>query len=80
MKAAKLKEMSVEELREEENSLSDELFRLRFQSATGQLEKSSKIGQVRKDIARVKTVISEKMREGNESGTTARDKRTQAKK
>ncbi|HEY2930489.1 MAG TPA: 50S ribosomal protein L29 [Acidobacteriota bacterium] len=79
MKAAKLKEMSVAELREEEGNLSDELFRLRFQSATGQLEKFSRIAQVRKGIARVKTIMSEKMREGNESGTAA-NRRAQTKK
>lgn len=76
MKAAKIMEMSVEELKAEERSLSEELFRLRFQRATGQLEKSSKIGAVRKDIARVKTVISEKMREAN--GTE--DERAKVKK
>jgi large subunit ribosomal protein L29 len=65
MKAAKAREMSLEELQTEERSLSDELFRLRFQRATGQLEKSSKIGAVRKDIARIKTIISEKIREGH---------------
>ncbi|HEY3130111.1 MAG TPA: 50S ribosomal protein L29 [Acidobacteriota bacterium] len=75
MKAAKIREMSVEELKAEELSLSEELFRLRFQRATGQLEKSSKIGAVRKDIARIKTIISEKMREGN-----GREVRTEAKK
>jgi len=76
MKAAKIREMSVEELQAEELSLSEQLFRLRFQRATGQLEKSSKIGAVRKDIARIKTIISEKMREGH--GREVR--RTEAKK
>ncbi|MBI2821658.1 MAG: 50S ribosomal protein L29 [Acidobacteria bacterium] len=65
MKAGKLREMSTEELQAEELSLSEELFRLRFRKATGQLEKSARIGQVRKDIARVKTIISEKMREAH---------------
>ncbi len=76
MKAAKIREMSVEELKAEEISLSEELFRFRFQRATGQLEKSSKIGAVRKDIARIKTITSEKMREGH--GTEG--KRTETKK
>jgi large subunit ribosomal protein L29 len=76
MKAAKIREMSLDELQTEERSLSDELFRLRFQRATGQLEKSSKIGAVRKDIARVKTIISEKSRERH--GTE--EDRTKAKK
>jgi large subunit ribosomal protein L29 len=76
MKAAKIREMSLDELQAEELGLSDEIFRLRFQRATGQLEKSSKIGAVRKDIARVKTIISEKIRESH--GTE--EDRTEAKK
>lgn len=65
MRPARLREMSVDELRAEEASLSEELFRLRFRRVTGQLEKSSKIGTVRKDLARIKTIIWEKIREGH---------------
>ena len=65
MTPARLREMSVEELRTEEASLSEELFRLRFRRVTGQLDKSSKIGMVRKDLARIKTIIWEKIREGH---------------
>jgi large subunit ribosomal protein L29 len=74
MKPAKFRDMSVDELRGEEQTLSDELFRLRFQRATGQLEKSSRIGGVRKDIARVKTILGEKLREGNGTAKGERKK------
>ncbi len=60
MKATKLREMSVEELRHEETDLAAQLFRLRFQKVTGQLENVAKVRQIRKDLARVKTVLTEK--------------------
>ena len=60
MKAASWRERSVSELREEVNELQEQLVRLRFQKATGQLENPHKIPQVRKDLARVKTVLTEK--------------------
>ena len=63
MKASKLREMSVEELVDESTELSEQLFRLRFQKATGQLEDMMKIRQIRRDLARLKTVLTEKQRE-----------------
>jgi large subunit ribosomal protein L29 len=60
MKASKLRERTLEELGEESTKLSEQLFRLRFQKATGQLEDASKIREVRRDLARVKTLITEK--------------------
>ena len=63
MKASKLREMSREELETEAAASSEQLFRLRLQKATGQLENVMKIGQVRKDLARIKTVLTEKERE-----------------
>ena len=63
MKASKLREMSVEELVDESTELSEQLFRLRFQKATGQLEDMMKIRQIRRDLARLKTVLTEKHRE-----------------
>ena len=60
MKASKLRERTLEELGEESTKLSEQLFRLRFQKATGQLENASKIREVRRDLARVKTLITEK--------------------
>ena len=60
MKAQELKEMSEAELRQKEKDLAAELFNLRFQHATGQLENTQRLPQVRKDLARVKTVLRQK--------------------
>jgi LSU ribosomal protein L29P len=63
MKASDLKELrekTRDELNEELNQLKAELFKLRFQHATSQLENPMKIRQIKKDIARVKTIIREK--------------------
>ena len=57
MKASKLRDMSKEDLLQEESTLRERLFRLRFQAATGQLESASKVHGVRKDIARILTVL-----------------------
>ena len=56
-KASELKELSLADLQKRESEFKEELFNLRFQLATGQLENTARIAQVRKDIARVKTVI-----------------------
>lgn len=56
-KASELKELSLADLQKREAEFKEELFNLRFQLATGQLENTARIAQVRKDIARVKTVI-----------------------
>ena len=60
MKPSKIREMTEAELENELTNLKNELFKLRFQSATNQLDNPMKINAVRKDIARVKTVISER--------------------
>ena len=60
MKAKELREQTAEELRVKENELYDQLFRLRFQAATAQLEKPARIRQVRRDLARIKTVLRQK--------------------
>lgn len=52
--------MAVDELKGEASELSEQLFKLRFQKATGQLDNVMKIRQVRRDLARVKTVLTEK--------------------
>ncbi|WP_188357050.1 50S ribosomal protein L29 [Leuconostoc falkenbergense] len=56
-KASELKELSLADLQKREAEFKEELFNLRFQLATGQLENTARIAQVCKDIARVKTVI-----------------------
>ncbi len=60
MKAEDLRKKSVKELRDELLSLRKEQFNLRMQQATGQLTRHTEVSQVRKNIARVKTVLSEK--------------------
>ena len=67
MKASELREKSVAELEEELLSLRKEQFNLRMQKATGQLARPDQFGKVRKDIARVKTVISELARQPGET-------------
>ena len=57
MKAKELVGLSTEELLEKEADYRQELFNLRFQLATGQLENTARIKKVRKNIARVKTVL-----------------------
>lgn len=60
MKVSELKELAVEELQRKEQDLRRELFNLRFQQATGEIENPMRIRRIRKDIARVLTVITEK--------------------
>ena len=62
MKAEKVREMGVDELGVKERELQEQLFKLRMQKATGQLDNASRLGEVRRDIARVKTVLREKRR------------------
>jgi large subunit ribosomal protein L29 len=60
VKADKVRELSLEELRAKERELAEQLFKLRFQKAIGQLDNPMKIRQTRRDIARVKTVLRAK--------------------
>lgn len=60
MKATTLRERSAEELAKNLSDLEEQLFKLRFQKSTGQIENPVKIREVRKDIARVLTVINER--------------------
>ena len=60
MKASELRLKTREELENEALELKNELFKLRFQLATNQLENPMRIKEVKKDIARVKTLIKEK--------------------
>jgi len=63
MKAKDLRLLSEGELLEKERELNEELFNLRFQHATGQLENVMRVPQIKRDIARVKTVLVEKARD-----------------
>jgi len=60
MKAAELRERSAEELREELNALLKAQFSLRMQKATQQLSNTSQLAKVRRDIARVRTIMAQK--------------------
>jgi len=60
MKTKDLRLLSEGELLEKEKQLDEELFNLRFQHATGQLENVMRIPQVKRDMARVKTILREK--------------------
>ena len=60
MKAKDIRQMNDQELNNQLSSLKEELFNLRFQHATGQLDNPLKIKEVKKDYARVKTVIRER--------------------
>ena len=60
MKTTELRNLSVEELEKKLEDLKAELFNLRFQKAVNQLENPHKISDVKKDIARVMTIINEK--------------------
>jgi len=59
MKASKLRDMTNDELQVKVSDLKNELFNLRFQLATGQLDNPARIREVKRDIARVKTILRE---------------------
>jgi large subunit ribosomal protein L29 len=60
MKASEIRELDLSELRAREKDLDDQLFRLRIQKSMGQLEKPAKVREVRRDLARIKTILREK--------------------
>lgn len=62
MKARELRELTEDELKTKEKELTDQLFRLRFQHTLGQLENAAKLRNIRRDIARIKTVLTQTSR------------------
>ncbi len=60
MKVTEVRDLAVDELRQREQELDDQLFRLRIQKSMGTLEAAHKLKQLRRDLARVKTVLREK--------------------
>jgi len=60
MRAAEMREQTVEELQTKEKELTGQLFALRLQKVTGQLDNPAKIGRAKRDLARVLTVLREK--------------------
>ncbi len=63
MKAEDVRALTADQLKDKLAELTKEQFNLRFQKATGQLEKSSRVNEVRKDIARLKTIARQKAAE-----------------
>lgn len=66
MKIRELRELSVEDLKQKELELKDQLFKLRFQKSLGQLDNPMKIRNIRKDLARIKTLLKESQNKGTE--------------
>jgi large subunit ribosomal protein L29 len=62
VKASSLREKSVDELHLREKELAEQLYKLRFQRATGRIESPARMRQVRREIARIQTVLNEKGR------------------
>ena len=60
MKAAEIRELSTDELQGREKELDDQLFRLRIQKSMGQLETPAKMVTLRRDLARIKTILRER--------------------
>jgi len=60
MKVSEVRDLHVDELRQREKDMDDQLFRLRIQKSMGQLEAAHKLKTLRRDLARVKTVLREK--------------------
>jgi large subunit ribosomal protein L29 len=65
MKAADIRAKTEDELTGELDNLGKEIFNLRFQRANGQLENTARVRQVRRDIARIKTVLGERHRQAS---------------
>ncbi len=63
MKASEMKDMTAEDLKLKEQDLRKELFNLRFQQATGEIENNMRIRTIRKDIARIMTVLTAKQKQ-----------------
>jgi large subunit ribosomal protein L29 len=66
MKAEKIRNLTDEELQHQERDMSDQLFKLKFQLNMGQTESLKKLRGLRKDIARVKTIVRERAAAGME--------------
>ena len=63
MKPKEIREKTLKELEQKIHSLKEELFNLRYQAKTGRLEKPSRIRNIKKDIARINTILKEKENE-----------------
>ncbi len=68
MKASEIRKMSTEEINDKIKTLKSELFDYRMKNATASLEKTHKINEARKDIARLKTILTEREGGNNDEG------------
>ncbi|MBC7349869.1 MAG: 50S ribosomal protein L29 [Candidatus Aminicenantes bacterium] len=66
MKIRELRELSVDELKQKELDLKDQLFKLRFQKSLGQLDNPMKLSNIKRDLARIKTLLKEFQTKGTE--------------
>jgi large subunit ribosomal protein L29 len=64
MKTAEIRELGVDELRSREKELDDQIFRLRIQKSMGQLEAPAQVRELRRDLAKIKTILREKQAPG----------------
>jgi large subunit ribosomal protein L29 len=71
VKAAKVRESNDAELLAKEKELAEQMFKLRFQKAIGQLDNALKLRATRRDIARIKTVLNERRRAAQKTGERA---------
>ena len=71
MKAKDIRNLTTEELRDKEADLAQQLFALRLQRVTGQIESPAKVRQARRDLARVLTVLNERKSDNQPSGSAA---------
>ena len=69
MKAAEIRDLTVDELQTRLAEVKEELFNLRFQNATGQLDNYKRLGDLRRDVARIKTVLRERELSGDKELT-----------
>lgn len=67
MKAGELRELSVDELTEKLTETKEELFNLRFQNVTGQLDNYKRLGQLKKDVAKIRSVLRQRELEAVEA-------------
>jgi len=72
MKSGDLRARTEDELTEQVETLGKEIFNLRFQRASGQLENTARVRQVRRDIARIKTILGERRRRAAPQATARR--------
>jgi large subunit ribosomal protein L29 len=81
MRAEEVREMSTEDIKARVTELEEERFRLRFRSATEPLENPLRLRTIRRDIARLKTVLGERTRDAGErpEGTRKRERKATAK-